>query len=485
MRAPFWAGVVVFAVGCGEGTAVKGAEPASAPHLARPALADPMMPPLLGAGPGAGGAAATASTTPTALAPASAPSSGATSTTASAAAAPVGHLEGWAHLGHLFDSLAAVEEGQAHDDVRVVQFGDSHTAADVGTGTFRHLLQARFGDGGRGFVSIGRPWKTYYQEGTREGMTGDFEAARITFKDGRYWGDGRYGLLGIGVRAAQGGSRAWTEVRTAFSRFEIAYWQQPQGGSFDVLVDGAKVGRVATHASTPGSGFYALDVADAPHQVELHTVGEGEVRVFGMTLDSARAGVVVDSLGVNGAQVASLLRENEDHFVEQLRHRAPDLVILAYGTNEALDPDLADSEYERKMVDELGRVERAVPNASCLLLGPPDLARRAAGPSGKKEWKTWPRVAEIVAAEKRVAEAAKCAFYDQLGAMGGPGSMIVWASEAGDSRASSDHVHMRKSGYEQLGTAFASDLMHAYDEWRAAKGLPPTGAPSTWVVGSR
>ena len=143
---------------------------------------------------------------------------------------PIGHLEGWANLAHLFDSFATVDDGRAHDDVRIVQFGDSHTACDVGTGAFRHALQARFGDGGRGFVSIGRPWKTYYQEGTRGGMAGDFEAAKITFKDGRYWGDGHYGLLGVGVRAAQGGSRAWTEVSSAFSRVEIAYWQQPQGG---------------------------------------------------------------------------------------------------------------------------------------------------------------------------------------------------------------------------------------------------------------
>lgn len=216
--------------------------------------------------------------------------------------------------------------------------------------------------------------------------------------------------------------------------------------------------------------------------MELHTLGEGEVRVFGMTLDSSRAGVVVDSLGVNGAQIASLLRANEEHFVEQLRHRAPDLVVLAYGTNEALDPDLQDSDYERKMVDELQRVERASPSASCLLLGPPDLARRAT--TGRKEWKTWARVTEIVAAQRKVAEAAKCAFYDQLAAMGGPGSMLTWVNEP-DSRGSSDHVHMRKAGYEQLGTAFSTDLMKAYDEWRAARGLPPTGAPSTWVVGTR
>jgi lysophospholipase L1-like esterase len=204
-----------------------------------------------------------------------------------------------------------------------------------------------------------------------------------------------------------------------------------------------------------------------------------------MTLDLPRAGVVVDELGVNGAQIASLLRANEDHFVEQVRHRAPDLVVLAYGTNEALDPDLSDSDYERKMVDELQRIEKAVPNASCLLLGPPDLARRGDKGTGGP-WKTWPRVPEIVAAQRRVAAAAKCAFYDQLEAMGGPGSMMTWVNEP-DSRASSDHVHMRKNGYTQLGTSFATDLMRAYDEWRAEKGLQPTGAPppATWTVGMR
>jgi lysophospholipase L1-like esterase len=464
MRVRLLTGLVALALGCGEGTAVKGAEPAVAPHIAKPVEPPPG---LLVASLSPATETGTATTTPNSTTPL--PASG--------------HLDGWANLGHLFEALAAIDEGKAHDDVRILQFGDSHTACDVGTGTFRHMLQSRFGDGGRGFVAIGRPWKTYYQEGTRGGMAGDFEPARITFKEGRYRGDGRYGLLGIGVRASAGGSRAWTEVRTPFSHFEIEYWQQPGGGSFDVLIDGAKVARVNTAASTEASGYYALDVAEAPHQIELSTLNSGEVRVFGMTLDNARAGVVVDSLGVNGAQVTSLLRENEDQFVDQLRHRAPDLVVLAYGTNEALDPDLSDADFERHVVDELGRIEKAAPNASCLLLGPPDLAKHVTT-AGKKEWKTWPRVQEIAADERKVASAAKCAFYDQLAAMGGPGSMLTWVNEH-DSRASSDHVHMRKAGYEQLGAGFATDLMHAYDEWRAARGLPPTSAPPTWVVGAR
>jgi hypothetical protein len=31
-----------------------------------------------------------------------------------------------------------------------------------------------------------------------------------------------------------------------------------------------------------------------------------------------------------------------------------------------------------------------------------------------------------------------------------------------------------------MATAFAGDVMHAYDDWRAEKGLPPTSAPKTW-----
>jgi lysophospholipase L1-like esterase len=390
---------------------------------------------------------------------------------------PVGHLEGPNHLAHLYGALARLDDGHGHDDVRIVQYGDSHTASDLGTGTFRHLLQARFGDGGRGFVSVGKPWKTYSQDGIRGGMTKEFETEKIKFRDGHFLGDGCYGLLGIGIGAVSAGARAWTEVTPRFSRVEFAYWQEPHGGSFDVFVDGTKAGRIATRTAQPTSGFFSFDLPDAPHEVEIRTIGDGDVRVFGMTLDRPEAGVVVDSLGINGAQIFTLLRQNEEHFAEQLRHRATDLVILAYGTNEALEPGLTDADYERRLVELLGRVARAAPSASCLLLGPPDLARHT---KGKDDWKPWPRVLEIASVQRRVAEAAGCAFYDQMRAMGGPGSIMAWAEEP-EPRAGHDRIHLTRSGYAEVATSFATDLMRGYDEWRAEKGLVPTSAVVTWA----
>ncbi len=375
----------------------------------------------------------------------------------------VGFLEGAARLQHLFEALARLEGGNTGDDVRILQYGDSHTASDLGVSVFRRALQARFGDGGRGFVPLGKPWKFFSEDGVRGAMS-DFKPARVVFhkKGATFTGtDGSYGLLGIGIAASKAGAEASTEVSASTSRVEVDYLRQPHGGSFDVFVDGARVGKVDTSAPASGEGFASFDTSDGPHKVEVKTLDDGEVRIFGMVLDRAQAGVVVDTLGINGAQIFTPLRWNEDRFAEQLRHRSPDLVIFAYGTNEALEPGLKDAEYEAKLVSMLGRAGRAVPAASCLLLGPPDLARHT---KGQDDWKTWPRVLEIAAVQRRVAQAAGCAFYDQVAAMGGPGSMASWAAEA-DPRGSHDRIHLMKSGYAQLATTFAGDLMRAYNAW--------------------
>ncbi len=107
-----------------------------------------------------------------------------------------------------------------------------------------------------------------------------------------------------------------------------------------------------------------------------------------------------------------------------------------------------------------------------MLLGPPDLARWTKGTHG---YHTVPRILEIAAIQRRVAGAAGCSFYDQIDAMGGPGSMAAWASESSP-RAQADRMHLTRAGYTQVGTTIATDVLHAYDEWRAETGLPPTGA---------
>jgi lysophospholipase L1-like esterase len=388
-------------------------------------------------------------------------------------ASVVGALERPASLRRFFESVARLEAGHASDDVRIVQFGDSHTAADIETAVIRRALQGRFGDGGRGFVAIGKPWKGYLQDGVRCGMSTEWSPERGKLGKGKFSGDGLYGLAGIGVETHQHGARAWTDITARTARTEVAYLEQPNGGSFDVFVDGVRVVRVATRGERTASAFRTFDVSEAAaHQLEVRATGDGDVRVFGVSLDRSQPGIVFDALGINGARVTTCLQWNEQHWAEQLKHRSPALVVLAYGTNESTDENTPQQTYERQLVDLLGRVARAVPTASCLLMGPPDRAV----PSGDGTWATSPKLLEIIASQRRVAEAAGCAFYNQLEAMGGEGTVAGWAAED-PPRAQKDRVHLTREGYAQLGSSFASDVMRAYATYRREQGLPPTSAP--------
>ena len=65
-------------------------------------------------------------------------------------------------LEHFYGALARTAKGDGV--TRIVHYGDSPTTADLITGDVRHLLQARFGDAGHGFILIDKPWAWYQHD---------------------------------------------------------------------------------------------------------------------------------------------------------------------------------------------------------------------------------------------------------------------------------------------------------------------------------
>ena len=377
-----------------------------------------------------------------------------------APAEPKSFLERESALTRFFAALAALEGDAGTRDVRVLQLGDSHTTPDWSTAVVRRKLTARFGDGGRGFVALGKPWKTYVQDGLKFGMSREWAPAHARLVKGRVVGDGFYGLTGVAIESSRPGGGAWLDAPFA-ERVEIAYVAQPGGAPFDLLVDGSAVVRVATKANAMGVQYRGLDVPPGAHHVEVRPAGPGRVRILGAALDQKTKGVSVDSLGRDGARAANLLQWNEGALSSLLTWRDPSLVILAYGTNECGDKDVDDATYERELAEVVGRVVRATKGASCLLLGPPDYSQATfQGPIQH------PRLASIIATQRRVAAAADCAFYDQTAAMGGPGAMAAWAAED-PPLARKDGVHLTREGYTALAERFADDLLAAYAAQRA------------------
>lgn len=169
-------------------------------------------------------------------------------------------------------------------------------------------------------------------------------------------------------------------------------------------------------------------------------------------------GIVVDTLGIGGTRASNLLSWDEAVWADNVRHRDPSLVVLAYGTNEALDTDQPIEVYEAKLREVIARIQRAAPQASCLLVGPGDFPEASSG-----QWLPRPRLASIVEVQARVAAETGCGFWDMLAFMGGALSMVQWV-HAEPRMAREDHIHLTRRGYVRMGMALVDAMMTPFDE---------------------
>jgi len=348
---------------------------------------------------------------------------------------------------------AASGEGQA----RLVFFGASHVASDLFTGYIRRELQARYGDAGHGFVLPVHPWRTYRHHDIDVDSDGrQWETHRIRVGDTEVE---RVGIAGLAMESTRPNSfGAVTIARDAESGrsasfFELYYMSHPQGGDLDVFIDGRKARRISTHSRRPSTAYAAFRVPDGPHRFEIRTLSKRPVWLFGLAVERDRPGVVVDTLGINGSRARYQLLWDDAIYREHLRRRKPDLVVLAYGTNESGD-DSPIEDYERDLRAVVERVRETVPEASCLLIGPSDRPMQVE----ERVFEDRARTLRLIEVQHRVALELGCGFFDLVAFQGGALSMVQWAA-SDPAYASQDHIHFSRLGYERLGEVLLKALL--------------------------
>jgi lysophospholipase L1-like esterase len=374
---------------------------------------------------------------------------------------PSGHA-----LDKFFSSLSKLESDKG-GRVRVSHYGDSPITNDGITSTVRQLMQLRFGDGGHGFFLIDKPWGWYGHQGITHEASEGWKSNPIFISKG----DHLYGFGGASFTSSVAGATASFgttkegKIGHAVSSFDIYFISQPGGGDFDVEVDGAQYGRVSTASDEIRSGFYQVKVEEGAHMMTIRTVGNGEVRLFGVTLESSSRGVEYDSLGVNGAFVGLLAHYiDEKHWTDQLRHRSPDLVIVGYGANESEFESLPMDQYERDTKEVIRRIRTALPNASVMLIGPMDRGKRGAGGSIV----TRPMIKKLTEYQRRIAAETGSAFFDTFTAMGGEGTVARWY-ESRPKLMGGDFTHPTAQGAEIVGTLIYDAIINAYEKNKEKK----------------
>lgn len=356
-------------------------------------------------------------------------------------------------LWHVGDVLRAAE---ARERVRITVFGASHTEADYFTGHLRRLLQGAYGDIGHGFVWPADPVAQYRASDVNlcysPGWRGDF----VGRSDGRR--DGLYGL-GASVSSADPAAFGWLETTHSnpmgrrVGRYHLFTVGQPGGGTLLVTVDDAPPRAVTTDTNVPRMLHHRFEVPDGPHRFMVQPLGDGEVRILGVSAERPGSGVIVDAIGIRGRQARSWLRWDKVLFAQAMRALNSDLVVLAYGTNEAADSSYSMSRYADDLRATLKRLRLAAPDAACVLAGPTDRVK----PMADDRYAIWGRTAEVARIQRQVAPEYGCAFWDWQAAMGGAGSILGWRMQQ-PPLASADYIHLTQRGYEVSAERFLEAL---------------------------
>jgi lysophospholipase L1-like esterase len=363
-------------------------------------------------------------------------------------------VENPAALIPFFEQLYRHQQGEMPGPVRILHYGDSHTAADEWTGEMRARLQEKFGDGGSGYSFAGRPYNGYRREDVRSGSTSGWHTDGLVGRPG----DGVYGLGGISMSVRT--PREGIYVEADASDFELFYYQQPGGGSLQLYDNGVAVEQIST-AGEPSPAYYRLEDMPGPHKLELETLDRAPVRLFGWVAEKP-TGITYETLGINGAAASIILDWNEETLRSNIERRNPALIVLAYGTNEAGQKSWTLDSYRDMFQKLLARFRAAAPAATILVIGPPDRDQKT-----RRGWLPMDQLDMIVEAQRQAAVSSGCPFWDLRAKMGGKGSMLQWVAAG---MAQNDHVHFTGAGYHMLGDAVVRDLMSQYDLFVKARG---------------
>ncbi len=357
-----------------------------------------------------------------------------------------------------YAALAATDARQGGAVTRIVHYGDSILDADLITGVMRRRLQKRFGDAGHGFVLGGTPWPGYRHWDVRHGTRGHWTVSRSTNSP---VADGMYGIGGVAFRSAAKGATVWFgtdpqgEVGRAASRAEIHFLRRPGGGDLEVVGPSGVPVLLHTQSDAPVPGVHAIQTPDGPVRIEARAGGAGEVRVFGAVLERDGPGIVYDALNINGARARILLRFDPAHWAESLRARDLDLVIFNFGINESEADHLPMGPYEEILHTLARRVRTAVPDRSCLFVGPMDRAGRDA----MGRMRTRPIIRRLRDAQREVALAEGCAFWDAMAAMGGDDASVRWFRLG---LVGGDFTHVTPRGGVKLADLLYRALLSGY-----------------------
>lgn len=345
--------------------------------------------------------------------------------------------------------------------VHILQIGDSHTSADAISNGLRVPLQIRYGNGGRGVLAPGRPYQNY--------VTWQVTASQSPGWTLASWnapGAAPLGLSGFTQTARGAGEMvglASDAPEHDFDRLTVCAVTGPDAGAVTLRV-GDSAETWSLEAPRRGATCRSVQSPAPAGTASVTTLDERPVSLTSLAVSRRGGLAALSNLGQIGAQLSNFARTDDAVLRTELAAYRPDLILLAFGTNEGFDPGFSMARYGAALRDQVVRLRRLAGRVvPIVLIGPPGLTTRSeqlAGASCGNGWREPAMLPRIRERQRALARELGLAFWDWERAMGGRCAARTWHA-AGLMR--DDHVHFNRDGGDRIGRMLFSDIFDGPD----------------------
>lgn len=394
------------------------------------------------------------------------------------------------------DSLSSFDD----HGFSILHIGDSHTSANFFTGELRQRLQARFGDGGPGYITAGHPHIGVRSSNLKITTSSGWSYKSLQKPDapsGSFW------LSGYNSLAYEPGEvMTFTSDRAInCDLIEIETFQQPGGGSIEVSVNGKVVRQEilsSDDALVPRVIRISGAIESGLHEVAIRTTSRGPVTISSVGIYNRQSGLTYNSVGYVGATISLLNKFDETAFASDLLRLNPKIIVISFGTNEASNDQLDIARYSASYERVITRIQKYLPSAAIVLILPPDFneaspgcrkdtiansvcrpgpadistprgsntswdsANAAIAPSRRETsaciWRTPSKLNEVRAAQKEIADSNGLTAWNWSDLMPAECGAHEWFGMT-PPLMSRDHVHMTSEGYKKSADSFLRTLL--------------------------
>ena len=360
---------------------------------------------------------------------------------------------------------------------RVGIWGGSHMAAEFFTTEFRQVLQDRYGVGGAGHINLlyGRPGLNLpISAFCRTGEWREDLPPRTVGSPKIISGLGLYAMTANTPHAALEIDLRSTHAKYRAHQVALHFLRQPDGGTFDLIVDGENIGTLDTQGAH-AIGVVEIKAAMPLSRIELRVSEAKSVTLLGLFAEDHQ-GAVLDNFGIAGAAGNYWRGVEPELFKAAASERPYDAVVLAYGTNDVTGKTWNPERYRQDYRQTLIAMRAALPQAACILITPGDRVTRfyvkkiVKVKVGKRktvnrtqvtthyDLLTFPeRHAQAAAIQRELGDEYQCMVWDMSVVMREMGGAYALMKRSPPWMAN-DLIHLTPAGYREMARRFVAWL---------------------------